>query len=176
MKGCEIKMAKALDITGQRFGKLVAIQKAPSKSGKTYWLCQCDCGNQKEVQTCHLTDGSITSCGCTRKKSQKVIDFRKRVKIALVEAFGHKCAFCGLVDDPIIYDFHHLNPSEKEFGIASSKTTRSRQAYLDEAKKCVLLCSNCHRRIENGLISKDDLTIFTIDETVYWDTLEKLKS
>lgn len=42
-------MPKALDITNQRFGKLVAIQKAPSKSGKTYWLCKCDCGNEKEI-------------------------------------------------------------------------------------------------------------------------------
>jgi hypothetical protein len=32
-------MPKALDLTNQRFGKLVAIQKAPSRSGKTYWLC-----------------------------------------------------------------------------------------------------------------------------------------
>ena len=32
-------MPKALDITNQRFGKLVAISKVPSKNGKTYWLC-----------------------------------------------------------------------------------------------------------------------------------------
>ena len=57
-------MAKALDITGQRFGKLIALSKAPSRSGKTYWLCQCDCGNQKEIQTSHLVQGLIQSCGC----------------------------------------------------------------------------------------------------------------
>jgi hypothetical protein len=42
-------MPKALDLTGQRFGKLVARRKAPSRSGKTYWLCECDCGNWKEI-------------------------------------------------------------------------------------------------------------------------------
>jgi hypothetical protein len=42
-------MPKALDITNQRFGKLVAISKAASKNGKTYWLCKCDCGNEKEI-------------------------------------------------------------------------------------------------------------------------------
>ena len=57
-------MPKALDLTGQRFGKLVALSKAPSRSGKTYWLCQCDCGNQKEIQTNHLTSGATQSCGC----------------------------------------------------------------------------------------------------------------
>ena len=173
-------MPKALDLTGQRFGKLVAISKAPSRSGKTYWLCQCDCGNQKEIQTNHLTTGATQSCGCLNDsinhKGQKVIDFRRRVKIALVEAAGHKCAYCGLVDDPILYDFHHLNPEEKEFGIGSASNTHSREAYFREAKKCVLLCSNCHRRIENGLITNNDLHYVEPNEKVYWDTLEKLKT
>lgn len=63
-------MPKALDLTNQRFGKLIARRKAPSRSGKTYWLCECDCGNWKEVQTSHLTNHKIQSCGCiawTRK-------------------------------------------------------------------------------------------------------------
>jgi hypothetical protein len=38
-------MGLALDLTNYRFGRLVAISKAPSRNGKTYWLCQCDCGN-----------------------------------------------------------------------------------------------------------------------------------
>ena len=170
-------MPKALDITGQRFGKLVALSKAPSRSGKTYWLCQCDCGNQKEIQTSHLTNGLIQSCGCQHGKTgSHVVDLRRRVKIALVEAFGHKCAYCGLIDEPVLYDFHHLNPQEKEFGIGNGATTHSQEAYLQEAKKCVLLCSNCHRRIENKLITNDDLKIIPINEEIYWDTLKNLKT
>ncbi len=65
MKGC-VKMAKALDLTDQRFGKLVARRKAPSRNGKTYWLCECDCGNWKEIQTSHLTNHKIQSCGCIK--------------------------------------------------------------------------------------------------------------
>jgi hypothetical protein len=42
-------MPKALDITGKKFGKLTAISKAPSRGGKTYWLCRCDCGVEKEI-------------------------------------------------------------------------------------------------------------------------------
>ena len=173
-------MPKALDLTGQRFGKLVAISKAPSRSGKTFWLCQCDCGNQKEIQTNHLTSGATQSCGCLNTainhKGQAVIDLRRRVKIALVESFGHKCACCGLVDAPVLYDFHHLNPEEKEFGIGSASTTRSREAYFEEAKKCVLLCANCHRRIENHLISNNDLQYVEPNKEIYWQTLEKLKT
>lgn len=167
-------MPKALDITGQKFGKLTAIKKMPSRSGKTYWLCQCECGNQKEVQTTHLRNGSIQSCGCNKKREYPVVAFRKRIKIALVEGFGHKCACCGLVDIPCIYDFHHLNPEEKSFGIGSGSTTRSKAAYAKEAKKCVMLCSNCHRKIENNIISNDDLNIIEFDEKQYYQTLEDL--
>lgn len=42
-------MPKAIDITNQKFGKLTAIQKSESRGGKTYWLCKCECGNEKEV-------------------------------------------------------------------------------------------------------------------------------
>lgn len=59
-------MPKALNIKGQKFGKLTVIEKALSRSKKTYWLCQCECGVQKEVQTGHLTSGAITSCGCNK--------------------------------------------------------------------------------------------------------------
>ena len=34
-------MPKALDITGQQFGKLTALIKAQSRNGKTYWVCKC---------------------------------------------------------------------------------------------------------------------------------------
>ena len=173
-------MPKALDLTGKRFGKLVAISKAPSRNGKTFWLCQCDCGNQKEIQTNNLTSGATQSCGClsaaANHRGQYVIDLRRRVKTALVEAFGHKCAYCGLVDEPVLYDFHHLNPEEKEFGIGSGSTTRSREAYFEEAKKCVLLCANCHRRIENHLISNNDLNYVEPDKEIYWQKLEELKT
>ena len=168
-------MPKALDLTNKKFNQLTAISKASSRSGKTYWLCQCDCGQLKEVQTGHLVSGAIKSCGCTCKKSgDNVIAFRKRIKIALVEAFEHKCNICGLVDEVCMYDFHHLNPEEKEFGIGNASTTRSKQAYADEAKKCIMLCANCHRKIENNLISIEDFTPISFNETKYFDTLEKL--
>jgi hypothetical protein len=54
------------------------------------------------------------------------VDFRVRIKKALVEANGHKCACCGLVDDYVVYDFHHLNPETKSFGIGNNSTTRSK--------------------------------------------------
>ena len=170
-------MPKALDITNQKFGKLTAIKRLPSQGGKTYWLCKCECGNEKAVQTGHLKTGAIKTCGnCLKenKKSQNVIAFRKRIKIALVEGFQHQCTCCGLIDEPQLYDFHHLNPQEKTFGIASASTTRSRQAYADEAKKCIMVCANCHRRIENNLIDLNDFNLIYFDEEIYNQVLRDL--
>ena len=169
-------MPKALDITNQRFGKLVAISKAASKSGKTYWLCKCDCGNEKEIQTSHLIDGRTKSCGCSKetKKEQPVVSFRKRIKIALVEGFKQKCSCCGLIDEPVLYDVHHLKQEEKSFGIANASTTRSRQAYADEAKKCIMLCANCHRRVENGLLDLTNYNLISFNEELYWKSLKDL--
>lgn len=164
------------------FGKLQVLSKAPNKGKKTYWFCQCECGNIKEIQTGHLRDGSIQSCGCTNKfkgksttvsKSERVVNYRQRIKIALCAANQNKCLVCGIKDDVAIYDFHHLDPSTKDFGISSSNTTRSRQAYADEAKKCIMVCANCHRKIEKKLIPQDNLKVI-FDEDIYFQTLDKL--
>ncbi len=55
------------DITGQRFGRLVAIKPTELKDGShMYWLCQCDCGNVIEAASNHLKRGDIQSCGCIK--------------------------------------------------------------------------------------------------------------
>ena len=50
------------DITGQRFGELVVVEKAPSKNERTYWKCKCDCGGQHVVGAYDLKHGRITHC------------------------------------------------------------------------------------------------------------------
>ena len=61
------------DITGQRFGKLVAIKPIGMTSNRnTIWLCQCDCGNQKEVRGDQLRDNSVQSCGCIGRSKGEI--------------------------------------------------------------------------------------------------------
>ena len=61
-------MPKALDLTGQIFGNLKAISKAPSRGKKTYWFCECLlCGNQREIQTSHIISGASKACGCRQQ-------------------------------------------------------------------------------------------------------------
>lgn len=64
-------MLYELNLTGQRFGRLTAIRKSENrvgKSGRTAWVCQCDCGNVVEVETRSLRSGAKRSCGCLMKE------------------------------------------------------------------------------------------------------------
>ncbi len=57
----------AVDITGQRFGRLVAVSHVLIK-GRNSWFCDCDCGNKTVVEIYNLDKGVTTSCGCLYKK------------------------------------------------------------------------------------------------------------
>lgn len=58
-----------IDITNQRFGRLVALYPAyKDKHGNEYWKCQCDCGNTTIVKKTHLKEGKIVSCKCFQKE------------------------------------------------------------------------------------------------------------
>lgn len=66
-------MNKLKDLKGQRFGRLVVIERAenfilPSGQPQTAWLCQCDCGNILKTRSFSLTNGTTKSCGCLAKE------------------------------------------------------------------------------------------------------------
>lgn len=65
------QMPKLLDLTGQRFSRWKILSKSPRKERCAYWLCVCDCGNQKEVSSQSLKLGDSTSCGCRQKEVAK---------------------------------------------------------------------------------------------------------
>lgn len=55
-----------LDLTGQRFGRLVAVSLAGKYRGQALWNCKCDCGASKAVSAGNLRRGLTNSCGCLR--------------------------------------------------------------------------------------------------------------
>lgn len=81
-----------------------------------------------------------------------VSNYRRRRKANLMKVLGDKCCICGYNELPDALEFHHINPEDKEFGIASKGTCRDLEKDLAEIKKCVLICANCHRAIHKGLI------------------------
>lgn len=64
---------RADDLVGKRFGKLVVIQQVESKREHTCWLCQCDCGNLKEVNSLELKRGDTLSCGCLKSSFGELV-------------------------------------------------------------------------------------------------------
>jgi hypothetical protein len=57
------------DLTGQRFGKLQALEQLANElNHRICWLCLCDCGRKKVIASNHLTSGKIISCGCIQKR------------------------------------------------------------------------------------------------------------
>lgn len=64
---------------------------------------------------------------------------------------NHPCMFCGETE-LVCLEFHHLDPTAKELSISQGKNG-SLERLKQEIKKCIVVCSNCHRKIHAGLIS-----------------------
>jgi hypothetical protein len=57
---------QALDLTGQRFGRLAVLRRDGHIGIERAWLCRCDCGRTKRMRAAALRSGNSTSCGCLR--------------------------------------------------------------------------------------------------------------
>lgn len=58
-------MGQLKDLTGKRFGKLTVLRRGERNDGhSSWWICQCDCGNIKEIRRSCLIKGFTKSCGC----------------------------------------------------------------------------------------------------------------
>lgn len=73
----------------------------------------------------------------------------------LKEARGGKCLRCGYDRCLKALEFHHIDPTKKEFTI-SNGDFRLKEA-VEEAKKCILICSNCHKELHDNMWSIDEI-------------------
>lgn len=87
-------------------------------------------------------------CSPSQSKNATAIrstSYRQSVKRALVDYKGGKCVRCGYDKCINALQFHHLNPTEKDFTL--SKSTKPFEELKAEVDKCILLCANCHAEI-----------------------------
>ena len=101
--------------------------------------------------------------------SKATIDFRRRRKINLIKVCGNCCNLCGYNKTINALEFHHIDPKEKKYGISSQGICHSLEEDLQEIKKCILVCSNCHREIHDNLYTQKQL----IEKKQYNDQIEK---
>lgn len=74
-KGQFVKGSGIHNLSGKRFGHLVVIELSEIRNKRSFWLCQCDCGNEKIVRSDALISFKTVSCGCLKKK-QDIINLR----------------------------------------------------------------------------------------------------
>lgn len=97
---------------------------------------------------------------CSRKCSIKDNTAKNRIRFKrlAVEMLGGKCSRCGYSKSLRALQFHHLDPSQKSFGL-SNGNTRSWKRHEEEIRKCVLLCANCHAEEEEFLLISSKIGI-----------------
>ena len=88
---------------------------------------------------------------CKRCVGEAVTRRHQKIKRILVAEAGGGCAVCGYNRCVVNLHFHHVDPSTKSFGVTVARG-KSLDAYRAEARKCVLVCANCHGEIEAGLM------------------------
>lgn len=93
---------------------------------------------------------------CGKCLSEAVKRRRAKIKILSIEYLGGKCQTCGYDKCVSALEFHHIDGSEKDFGISENGLTRSFEKVKTELDKCVLLCSNCHREEHERLRNLTD--------------------
>jgi hypothetical protein len=125
-------------------------------------------------QKCHDTVKYSYACE-TQKKFKEEFGLNKYnlkgllKKLELIELFGGKCERCGYDKNISAFDFHHLYPYEKNFEVkVQNIKSKSDDDILNEAMKCMLLCSNCHRELHSPYT--------TIDHVKKVLEIEKLKN
>lgn len=95
------------DLTQRRFGRLTVIGldiDLTKQYSRTYWLCQCDCGNTISVRSDHLKNLAIVSCGCAHQSAGEVLveEYLKQAQICYQKEYK----FSDLYDkQPLRFDF-----------------------------------------------------------------------
>ena len=108
-------MGKMIDLTGQRFGKLVVLENAGKLDGRRYyWKCQCDCGTTVVIIGTSLRSGNTKSCGCEKYKglvqhnqqqteAALIPPGTKFGKLTILEAIGYKPQYTRAVKNRMWY-------------------------------------------------------------------------
>lgn len=156
--GIEAASGWRKDLTGHRNGRLVAVRCiGAKKGGHALWLCRCDCGSEKVVQSNNLQrDSGTKSCGCLRREAAAArlkrdgawnesksyaIGFgghcyrsRAAWAKAVIRHYCNRCMSCGW--DKARCDAHHRIPKSE----GGSHTIANGR----------VLCPNCHRIEHEG--------------------------
>lgn len=92
---------------------------------------------------------------CSKCSIEAVNKRRVELKILAVNYKGGKCELCDYNKSFKALEFHHKDPSCKDFAISGGGFTRSFEKMKPELDKCMLLCANCHREEHERLNTEE---------------------
>lgn len=149
--------ANRLDLTGQRYGRYVAVEPDDRRRGKwrTHWICRCDCGRMSSVSVQNLRSGNSKSCGCARPKPsaygtmRRVVSMRRHSakkrglewELDVDEAVAilkMNCFYCGVAP------FHSMSWLARDRGVVYGGFDRidSRKGYVTgNVRPCCKPCN-----------------------------------
>lgn len=149
--GClqvETASSALLDLSGQRYGRLLAISHLP---GEGAWRCRCDCGAVVAVQTARLRAGNTASCGCLRagptsfrhKDRVTYNSAHHRIRRRAGSARNQTCVDC----DGRASDWSYVGGDPDEL---SERINGSLLAYSLNQSLYVPRCRSCHKSYDLG--------------------------
>lgn len=150
------------NIIGKKFSKLTVLSHTGVKKGLVIWLCQCDCGNTKEVAGTFLKRNIVKSCGCLLRENEpanklpdgqglknKVYnDYKKQARYRgysfeltqeqFLSMANTHCAYCGDEPSNFIEDKHN-----NKFYYNGIDRLNNNIGYI--LQNCVPCCKICNR-------------------------------
>lgn len=119
-----------------------------------------NCQRRKYCLTCSpFGSGNTKKLHQKKKGRDRVRDkeryrtWQKRTRLErkrkLVEMHGGCCSKCSYKKCLAALEFHHTDPSNKKFGLAEKGLLKKWNDLVEEAKKCILLCANCHKELHH---------------------------
>lgn len=110
------------------------------------------CKTPKSIGEFYRTSRKIHSW-CKSCNNAHAQERQRRFKQQCIDYKGGCCQHCGYNRCAWALEFHHLDPSQKDFAISRKCHTLFDLAIMAELDKCVLLCSNCHTEIHAGIMT-----------------------
>lgn len=136
------KRRRYVDVEGERFGRLVAVEREPAPS--RFWVCRCECGAERRATYEALRRGKATSCGapdCQRKDVVTYSGAHMRVRTRRGPASSHACVDCG--GQAAQWSYDKSDPDE-QYMISGDK----KYPYSLDENRYVPRCVPCHRAFD----------------------------
>ena len=146
------------DITHQKFGWLTVLSFVESrKHSQTYWLCKCQCGNEKTIGAMHLKSGRIKSCGCYRKTYRRSYTTHGMSRTSIYHIWKNMIRRCH-------NDKDQNYPSYGERGIIVCQPWHTFQNFFNDVGHPPFEGATLDRRDNNQGYSPDNVRWATIEQ------------